>query len=71
MTYPFLSPPIMKTFLVALITSDTSKGNREGAIRGFVGIGEEEVRKGFVEGGGVKVVGSECMPGRLALSLIW
>jgi transcription initiation factor TFIID subunit 6 len=28
-----------------------------------VGIGKEAVRKGLVEGGGVKVVGSECMLG--------
>jgi hypothetical protein len=53
----------MKTLLVALISSDKSKGTREGAIRGLVGIGKEAVRKGLVEGGGVKVVGSECTPG--------
>ncbi|KAJ8591935.1 TAF-domain-containing protein [Rhizopogon salebrosus TDB-379] len=62
-TYPSLSPRIMKTLLVALISSDKSKGTREGAIRGLVGIGKEAVRKGLVEGGGVKVVGSECTPG--------
>jgi transcription initiation factor TFIID subunit 6 len=54
----------MKTLLVAVITSDKSKGTREGAIRGLAGIGKEAVRKGLVEGGGVKVVGSECMPGK-------
>jgi len=53
----------MKTLLVALISSGKSKGTREGAIRSLVGIGKEAVRKGFVEGGGVKFVGSECMPG--------
>jgi len=53
----------MKTLLVALISSDKSKGTQEGATRGLVGIGKEAVRKGLVEGGGVKVVGSECMPG--------
>lgn len=53
----------MKTLLVALISADKSKGTREGAIRGLVGIGKEAVRKGLVEGGGVKVVGSECTPG--------
>jgi len=52
----------MKTLLVALISSDKSKVAREGAIRGLVRIGKEAVRKGLVEGGGVKVVGSECMP---------
>ncbi|KAH7923346.1 TAF-domain-containing protein [Leucogyrophana mollusca] len=62
-TYPSLSPRIMKTLLVALISADKSKGTREGAIRGLVGIGKEAVRKGLVEGGGVKVVGSECAPG--------
>jgi len=62
-TYPSLSPRIMKTLLVALISSDKSKGTREGAIRGLVGIGKEAVRKGLVEGGGVKVVGSECSSG--------
>jgi len=49
--------------LVALISLDKSKGTREGAIRGLVGIGKEAVRKGLVEGDGVKVVGSECMRG--------
>ncbi|KAG0708424.1 hypothetical protein DFH29DRAFT_979401 [Suillus ampliporus] len=44
-------------------SSDKSQGTREGAIRGLVGIGKEAVRKGLVEGGGVKVVGSECIPG--------
>ncbi|KAH7915472.1 TATA box binding protein associated factor-domain-containing protein [Hygrophoropsis aurantiaca] len=62
-TYPSLSPRIMKTLLVALISADKSRGTREGAIRGLVGIGKEAVRKGLVEGGGVKVVGSECIPG--------
>jgi len=53
----------VKTLLVAFIWSDKSKGTREGAIRGLVAIGKEPVRKGFVESGRVKVVGSECMPG--------
>jgi len=52
----------MKTLLITFISSDKSKGTREGAIRGLVGIGKEAVRKGLVDGGGVKVVGSECMP---------
>ncbi|CAL1712176.1 unnamed protein product [Somion occarium] len=62
-TYPSLSPRIMKTLLLALISPGKSKGTREGAIRGLMGVGKEAVRKGLVEGGGAKVVGSECMPG--------
>jgi transcription initiation factor TFIID subunit 6 len=59
-TYPSLSPRIMKTLLLALISPGKSSGTRHGAIRGLVGIGKEAVRKGLVEGGGAKVVGSEC-----------
>ncbi|PFH51216.1 hypothetical protein AMATHDRAFT_75077 [Amanita thiersii Skay4041] len=59
-TYPSLSPRIMKTLLVALLSPGKSRGTREGAIRGLVGVGKEAVRKGLVEGGGAKVVGSEC-----------
>ncbi|KAJ7497412.1 transcription initiation factor TFIID complex 60 kDa subunit [Mycena latifolia] len=58
-TYPSLSPRIMKTLLLALISPGKSSGTRHGAIRGLVGIGKEAVRKGLVEGGGAKVVGSE------------
>jgi transcription initiation factor TFIID subunit 6 len=50
----------MKTLLLALISTDKSKGTREGAIRGLIGVGKEAIRKGLVEGGGAKVVGSEC-----------
>jgi len=39
-------------------------GTREGAIRGLVGIGKEAVRKGIVEGGGVRIVGEECASSR-------
>jgi transcription initiation factor TFIID subunit 6 len=53
----------MKTLLLALISPAKSKGTREGAIRGLIGVGKEAVRKGLVEGGGAKVVGSECVPG--------
>jgi transcription initiation factor TFIID subunit 6 len=53
----------MKTLLLALISPGKSKGTREGAIRGLVGVGKEAVRKGLVEGGGAKVVGSECLNG--------
>ncbi|KAG5729617.1 Transcription initiation factor TFIID subunit 6, partial [Termitomyces sp. T112] len=59
-TYPSLSPRIMKTLLLALISPGKSKGTREGAIRGLVGVGKEAVRKGLVEGGGARVVESEC-----------
>lgn len=51
----------MKTLLLALISPGKSRGTREGAIRGLVGVGKEAVRKGLVEGGGAKVVGSECL----------
>ncbi len=53
----------MKTLLLALVSAGKSKGTREGAIRGLMGIGKEAIRKGLVEGGGAKVVGSECAPG--------
>ncbi|KAF7979217.1 hypothetical protein HWV62_83 [Athelia sp. TMB] len=59
-TYPSLSPRIMKTLLLALIGEGKSRGTREGAIRGLIGVGKEAVRKGLVEGGGAKVVGGEC-----------
>ncbi len=50
----------MKTLLLGLVAPGKSKGTREGAIRGLMGVGKEAVRKGLVEGGGAKVVGSEC-----------
>jgi len=53
----------MKTLLLALLSPEKSRGTREGAIKGLVGVGKEAVRKGLVEAGGAKVVGSECMPG--------
>lgn len=53
----------MKTLLLALISPGKSKGTREGAIRGLMGVGKEAIRKGLVEGGGAKVVGSECAYG--------
>jgi transcription initiation factor TFIID subunit 6 len=53
----------MKTLLLALISPAKSKGTREGAIRGLIGVGKEAVRKGLIEGSGAKVVGSECAPG--------
>ncbi|KAJ7783299.1 transcription initiation factor TFIID complex 60 kDa subunit [Mycena metata] len=59
-TYPSLSPRIMKTLLLALISPGKSSGTRHGAIRGLVAIGKEAVRKGLVEGGGAKVIGGEC-----------
>ncbi|KAJ3911805.1 transcription initiation factor TFIID complex 60 kDa subunit [Lentinula edodes] len=58
-TYPSLSPRIMKTLLLAMISPGKSRGTREGAIRGLIGVGKEAVRKGLVDSGGAKVVGSE------------
>ncbi|KAI0782118.1 transcription initiation factor TFIID complex 60 kDa subunit [Abortiporus biennis] len=58
-TYPSLSPRIMKTLLLALVSKGKSFGTREGAIRGLMGVGKEAVRKGLLEGGGARVVGSE------------
>lgn len=49
----------MKTILLALVSPGKSKGTREGAVRGLVGVGREAVRKGLIEGGGAKVIGSE------------
>lgn len=49
----------MKTLLLALVSPGKSKGTREGAVRGLAGVGREAVRKGLVEGGGAKVIGSE------------
>ncbi|KAL0068941.1 histone H4-like TAF Taf6, SAGA complex subunit [Marasmius tenuissimus] len=60
-TYPSLSPRIMKTLLLALISPEKSAGTRDGAIRGLIGVGKEAVRKGLVEGGGAKVIGMECI----------
>ncbi|KAF8887111.1 TATA box binding protein associated factor-domain-containing protein [Infundibulicybe gibba] len=56
-------PPTHATYLrtsASQTLSRKNKGTREGAIRGLVGVGKEAVRKGLVEGGGAKVVGSEC-----------
>lgn len=49
----------MKTLLLALVSKGKSFGTREGAIRGLMGVGKEAVRKGLLEGGGARVVGSE------------
>ncbi|KAH8109298.1 TAF-domain-containing protein [Phellopilus nigrolimitatus] len=59
-TYPSLSPRIMKTLLVALIAPGKSRGTREGAVRGLIGVGKEAVRKGLLEGGGARMIGGEC-----------
>ena len=53
----------MKTLLVALISPGKSKGTREGAVRGLFGVGKEAVRKGLIEGGGARLIGSECSVG--------
>lgn len=50
----------MKTLLLALVSQSKSIGTREGAIRGLMGVGKEAIRKGLIEGGGAKIVGSEC-----------
>lgn len=82
-TYPSLAPRIMKTLLVALLSPGKSKGTREGAVRGLVGVGKEAVRKGLLEGGGARIIGGECTSGDSAqvvaavlvsfdtISLIW
>ncbi|KAF5361003.1 hypothetical protein D9756_005121 [Leucocoprinus leucothites] len=59
-TYPSLSPRIMKTLLLALISPGKSRGTREGAVRGLMGVGKEAVRKGLVDAGGARVVANEC-----------
>ncbi|KAF9502230.1 transcription initiation factor TFIID complex 60 kDa subunit [Pleurotus eryngii] len=59
-TYPSLAPRIMKTLLLALVAPGKGKGTREGAIRGLMGVGKEAIRKGLIDGGGARVVGSEC-----------
>lgn len=58
-TYPSLSPRLMKTLLLALISPGKSMGTREGAVRGLMGVGKEATRKGLVESGGVRVIGDE------------
>jgi transcription initiation factor TFIID subunit 6 len=58
-TYPSLSPRIMKTLLLALVSPGKTFGTREGAVRGLVGVGKEAIRKGLIDGGGAKVIGSE------------
>ncbi|KAL5501357.1 TAF6 [Sanghuangporus vaninii] len=62
-TYPSLSPRIMKTLLLALLSPGKSKGTREGAVRGLMGVGKEAVRKGLIEGGGARIIGTECQSG--------
>ncbi|KAI0056870.1 hypothetical protein BV25DRAFT_1920614 [Artomyces pyxidatus] len=53
--YASLSPCIMKTLLLALLSPDKNCSTRAGAIWGLVGIGKEAVRKGLVEAGGAHV----------------
>jgi transcription initiation factor TFIID subunit 6 len=53
----------MKTLLLALLSQGKSKSTREGAVRGLVGVGKEAVRKGLIDGGGTKMIGSECAGG--------
>ena len=59
----------MKTLLLALVSTDKSRGTREGAIRGLVGVGKDAIRKGLIEGHGAKVVAQESqMPGYSSLA---
>ncbi|KAH6911565.1 transcription initiation factor TFIID complex 60 kDa subunit [Coprinopsis sp. MPI-PUGE-AT-0042] len=71
-TYPSLSPRIMKTLLLALVSPGKSKGSREGAVRGLVAVGKEAIRKGLIESGGAKVIATECQKssGRESNSLV-
>ncbi|KZV71978.1 TAF-domain-containing protein [Peniophora sp. CONT] len=62
-TYPSLSPRIMKTLLLALLSPDKARGTRAGAVLGLVGVGKEAVRKGLIEAGGARAVGETLMPG--------
>lgn len=50
----------MKTLLLALISPGKSRGTREGAVRGLMGVGKEAVRKGLVDAGGARLVANEC-----------
>jgi transcription initiation factor TFIID subunit 6 len=62
-TYPSLAPRIMKTLLLALISSGRSQSTREGAVRGLVSVGVEAIRKGLIECGGAKIIGNDCYRG--------
>ena len=53
----------MKTLLLALLSPGKSQGTREGAVRGLMGVGKEAVRKGLIEGGGARIIGTECQSG--------
>lgn len=53
----------MKTLLLALISSGRSQSTREGAVRGLVSVGVEAIRKGLIECGGAKIIGSDCYRG--------
>jgi transcription initiation factor TFIID subunit 6 len=59
-TYPSLAPRVVKTLLLALLSPGKSLGTREGAIRGLMGVGDEAIRKGLVESGGIKLIGEEA-----------
>jgi hypothetical protein len=59
----------MKTLLLALVSTGKSRGTREGAVRGLVGVGKDAIRKGLIEGHGAKVVAQESqMPGYSSLA---
>ena len=59
----------MKTLLLALVLTGKSRGTREGAIRGLVGVGKDAIRKGLIEGHNVKGVAQESqIPGYSSLA---
>lgn len=59
----------MKTLLLALVSTGKSRGTREGAIRGLVGVGKDAIRKGLIEGHGAKGVAQESqIPGYNSLA---
>ena len=59
----------MKTLLLALVSTGKSRGTREGAIRGLVGVGKDAIRKGLIEGHGAKGVAQESqIPGYSSLA---
>jgi transcription initiation factor TFIID subunit 6 len=59
----------MKTLLLALVSNGKSRGTREGAIRGLMGVGKDAIRKGLIEGHGAKVAAQESqMPGYSSLA---
>ena len=48
--YSPLAPRIMSSLFLALVSASKSRGTREGAIYGLVGVGKDEIRKGVHRG---------------------